>query len=181
MSSYEAHTSVCLDLALPGVPITTLGAKPADVHVSSAGVPFMLTQTGSVSEDDAYTVTEANAVFDGSFTAPAGAVNAVVMRMFASADKSPIRWLSGYMYFGSRTTFKDFDKVMVFGSGSGKVRVWADKRLVVSGSFTAVGAPDNVRCIRLPRGTKGFGLKVEIVGVVDVRFLEVTYTLEGES
>lgn len=40
--SYAAHTTICLDLGMPGAPVTTLGVKPADAHVDAHGQSFVL-------------------------------------------------------------------------------------------------------------------------------------------
>lgn len=41
MSNYAAHTMACIDLALPGSPVTTLGLKVTDAHVNAQDQAFV--------------------------------------------------------------------------------------------------------------------------------------------
>lgn len=46
-TSFAAHTALVIDLGAEGMPISTLGLKITDAHVTEAGELYMLLNPGS--------------------------------------------------------------------------------------------------------------------------------------
>jgi hypothetical protein len=165
---YEAHTAICIDMVLPGMPITTLGMKIVDAHISDMENVFGLTHNWWDSEDDNVALKAAMANWGVDFTAPAGATGSAIVRLNRSSTRVPIVLTSADVNFGDRARRKRFRSINIHGSGSGTVRVYCDGRYVGKQTVVSTQTPDWARKMNLPRGTTGHTLRYEVTGDVDL-------------
>lgn len=120
---------------------------------------------------------EAQAGFDKPFVPDV--MNGVsVYRWEGSTQMVPVRLRTGPNPCGNPFERKWFSSIELNGEAGGwfVCRVWVDGRLVVSsveGSFAE--APGMPRRVRLPRGTKGYFIDMEIVFTGRFRGAEVFF------
>lgn len=62
---YRAHTTFCIDLQAPGFPVTTLGMKPIDAHVSDTEQAYVLVGSPEITADAALAAFRMNFVYAG--------------------------------------------------------------------------------------------------------------------
>ena len=103
-----------------------------------------------------------------------------IWRWEGSSQQVPIRLRSGPKTCGAPFEKKWFSSVELNGDAGGSFvcRVWVDGHLVVagaSGSFAEI--PGRPWTVRMPRGTKGYDIDIEMVYVGRFRGAEVNYDL----
>lgn len=59
-TGYDAHSMICIDMQMPGMPVTTLGFKPLDVHVADTGEAYCLLQDVNFQTIGAYVANPGN-------------------------------------------------------------------------------------------------------------------------
>lgn len=181
-TAYSAHTAICFDLAVPGAPITTLGIKAVDTHVNALDQAFLLVGYGTDSESPQpihVPLIQADTGFGNQFipdfTLPPLATNPTIYTFNSSRQNVPIRYLSPDINFDARHERKRFRFIEFHGRGTAAVRVFVDGRLINSGNVCATEDPSHQRKFMLPRGTRGYTLKLEVAGLIDIRLIEVAY------
>lgn len=162
---YEAHTMVCVDMAPPGMPVTTLGLKLVDAHVSDLEDCVGLVR--HYWHRDGIRLKEAMKTWGQDFDGPIEAFPAL-LRLNRSEDRVPIVVTSADLAFGDRARRKRFRFLEAHGRGTGTFRVYCDGRYVAQQTVTATQTPDWARKMNLPRGTTGYCLRYEITGELEI-------------
>ena len=188
-SDFAASTCWCVDLGSPGMPVTTLGVKPQDVHVNETGDCFILVlnndappSTGLPTNTEIFI--NAQSQFDSFPVYGALSFGSSVMRFNPlQAKKVPIRMRAPENAGGMPHKRKRWREFRCFGEGSGTVRIYIDGTLVTfaNGSTTAsidtADTPNMVRRVLLPPGTWGYSMAHEIIGPIDIRAIEYGFDL----
>lgn len=133
----------------------------------------------SITSDNIARFLTAQAGIDQPFT-PVANPGRSIWRWEGSDQMVPVRLRSGPKTCGSPYDMKWFSSVDLNGDpgGSFVCRVWVDGHMVVSGaagSFAEI--PGRPRNIRLPRGTKGYAIDVEVVYTGKFRGSEVFFDM----
>lgn len=119
----------------------------------------------------------AQAGFDEPF-APEVLTGMSIYRWEGSTQEVPVRVRTGPLVCGDPFERKWFTSVELNGEAGGAFtcRVWVDGRIVVkdvSGSFAEI--PGKPRSVRIPRGTKGYSIDIEVIFIGRLRGAEVFY------
>lgn len=166
--NYQAHTTICLDLGAPGFPVTTLGLKIMDAHVTDLEGAYALTNTFWDAEKDNDALKEAMKTWGQDFVPPAGADNTAIVRLNSSKVRVPIAITSADLSMGDRSRRKRFRYLELHGRGAGTFRVYCDGRYISKQTVAATQTPVWARKMNLPRGTTGHCLRYEATGDMDV-------------
>jgi hypothetical protein len=173
-------TTWCLDLGTPGSPITTLGMKVLDAHVTETGDAYIL--VNSYPDDRTSDFLAVQSIFDGTPGYQSGPTGSALMRFNPlSALKVPIRIRSSENSAGSPQLRKRWREVRVFGDGTCQLRVYIDGELITlaNGETAAVidctDKPGYPRRILLPPGTWGESIAYEIIGSIDIRAIQAGF------
>ena len=181
MNFYEGHTTFCLDLGHPEMPITCSGMRFADVHVTDLDEAFGLTPYARLEGDmndeaAAQVINMANSDFGATWEIPVESTKTAIYKFNAGGGMAPIRVITPDLTLGSRHEKKKMRYMELHGYGVGRVRVKVDGREVVShGTSILSENPSKSRKIAFPRGTTGYSLSFEITGTLYPRMIEVTY------
>lgn len=107
--------------------------------------------------------------FDRPFT-PAPLTGRMVYRFDASTGlNAPIFIDTGENSMGTPMQRKMMRAVEVHGKGTFSARVWVDGSMVVANATgVASEGPTKPRIIALPRGTKGYTIRIELCGSMDI-------------
>lgn len=167
-SDYQAHTTVCVDLGAHGVPVTTLGLKLIDAHVTDLEGAFGLVENFWNSGDDNIALKEAMKTWGQDFQAPSGATAVAIVHLNHSDIKVPLAITSADLAMGDRSARKRFRSLELHGNGTGTFRVYCDGRYISKQTVDATQTPSWARKMNLPRGTTGYCLRFEITGDMDV-------------
>lgn len=184
-SNYEANACWCVDLALPGNPVTTLGIRPLDVHVSADGECYMLLKDWSTtpSVDPVSAFLGAASQFDVAYSNSVPAQDHLSVYKFnpTIGQGAPIRFRTREFTAGAPNLRKRWREIRVHGDGTCQMRVFIDgalKQLANDawwGTIDCTENPNQPRRLLLPTASWGYSLSVEIVGSVDVRMIEIGY------
>ncbi len=167
---------ICVDLGEPGMPITTLGVRPYDAHVTAMGHCYLL--MASVSDDPGglsrfrQIQSELDPIPDGSLVASG---QFTLSRFGKGRERVPWYIRSGPMSQGIFTDRKRYYYLEVHGRGAVDVRVYVDGSPVARAHLVATETPGRVRRINLPRSTRGYSLDLEMAGEDDLFAIELGY------
>lgn len=181
-SNYPSNTGLCVDLQMPGMPITTLGFKPIDMHVDDTDNVFCLFNYSSSSRSDHDAFCSGQSRFATSFTWSGASSTSLGLYAFGTDPDylMPYYIRTGAQAFGDPVERKRFKQVEFHSDGpsTGTIacRVWIDGRYVCDGIMSPTETPNKIRKINLPRGMNtGYTIDVEIAGNVQFRALEFGY------
>lgn len=184
-SNYEANACWCVDLTLPGNPVTTLGIRPLDVHVSADGECYMLLKDWSSAPavDPVTAFLSAAAQFDVPYSSSVPTQDHISVYKFnpTLGQPAPVRFRTREFTAGSPNLRKRWREVRVHGDGTCQMRVFVDgalKQLANGewwGNIDCAENPNQPRRLLLPPASWGYALSVEIVGTIDVRMIEIGY------
>ena len=196
-SNYAGNPCWCVDLGitqlaftLPNYPITTLGFKPNDVHVSSTGECYALLtiDAGSDPTNQSHFVmaeSQFNVIAVPNFTSGSSAI----YRFNPTFGQNvPIRFRTGEVTAGSPQTRKRWREVRLNGVGTSSVRVFLDGALVTTANGNTSNPiimsenPTHSSRILLPTGSWGYACSIECCGDCTVRLIEFGYDpMAGED
>jgi hypothetical protein len=196
-SDYQGNPCWCLDFGimnlaftLPNYPISTLGFKPTDMHVSSTGECFALLSIDSTLDPSNQTAFAASqAQFDSSFS-PAGNDNTQAIYRFnpTFGANVPIRFRTSEVVAGAPQSRKRWREVRLNGQGTCQVRVFIDGVLLTMATGLPVTnlvlseSPIHPSRILLPPGSWGYSCSIEVCGDATVRLIEMGYDpMTGED
>jgi len=187
----------CVDLGiiqmaftLPNYPISTLGFKPTDVHVSSTGECYALINIDPVNDPQNQTIfASAEAQFNQIFYPIISTITQSVYRFNPTFGQNvPIRFRTGEVTAGSPQTRKRWREARLNGYGTCQVRIFIDGALQImanglsANSLTLSESPMHPARILLPPGTWGYSISVEVCGDVNVRLIEFGFDpMAGED
>lgn len=164
-------------------PITTLGFKPTDVHVSSTGECYALLSIDPTNDPTNQTLlAAAESVFNSAFT-PLGSPSAQAVFRFnpSFGQNVPMRVRTSEITAGTPQDRKRWREVRLNGSGTCQMRVFVDGVLwpMANGStvtnVTLSESPIHPSRVLLPTGSWGYSCSVEFCGDVTVRLIALGY------
>jgi hypothetical protein len=187
----------CVDLGipqlafqLPNYPITTLGFKPSDMHVTSTGECYALLTIDPV--NDPYN--------QSNFIAAESQFNTIVNPQVTTQAQAlyrfnptygqnvPVRFRTSEVTGDSPQTRKRWREVRLNGIGTCSVRVFIDGALLTtangntSNTLVLSESPIHPSRILLPFGSWGYACSIECCGDCTVRLIEFAYDpMAGED
>lgn len=198
--TYEAHTTICLDLQTEEPTITTLGMRPIDVFVDEFEDAYALFNNAGNEVVPAEDNLEANYVNLRKFKTlnsrlqqdPEDASNADVAfvennglsiwRLFAGDKNMPMFLRSGQKGFGNVSERRKYSHIELYGNGTLNVRLYIDGRYVSDDIVTLTESPHRVRKMNIPRGYRtGYTIDLEIMGDTDRLLVEYVFENMGSQ
>ena len=198
--TYEAHTTLCIDLQTEEPAITTLGMRPIDVFVDEFEDAYALFSNAgneTVDEEDGI---EANYVNLRKFKTlnsrlqqdPEDASNSdiafiennglSIWRLFAGNGNMPMFIRSGQKGFGNVSERRKYSHIELYGNGTLSVRLYIDGRYVSDDIVTLTESPNRVRKMNIPRGYRtGYTIDLEIMGDTDRLLVEYVFEEMGSQ
>ena len=181
-SDYSAYTMFCIDLGEEGMPITTLGLRPIDVHVNAMEHCYMLLTKILPSDWRFQEFLKAQGSVDQNMNSNNGWTNRMLARFGKGRIRIPWYIRTGPMSQGEPTERKRYRYLEIHGKGTVDMRIYVDGKAVARSSAIPSETPDHRRKINLPRGTKGYALDLEGAGDAELFGIELTYDdMPGES
>ena len=196
-SEFAGNPCWCVDLGivqlaftLPNYPITTLGFKPQDVHVSSTGECFaLLTIDATYDPSNRTKFIAAESDFNQTFSPTVVSTSQVLYRFNPSFGQNvPMRFRTGEVTANAPYMRKRWREVRLNGSGSCQLRVFIDGALLpLATGLTYVNlvlteSPIHPTRVMLPIGSWGYSVSVEICGDGVVRLIEFGFDpMPGEA
>ena len=193
-ADYEGNTALCVDLQLPGMPITTLGLKAIDAHVNETGVTTLLLDGGQLdyeygpAKSNSSEFVAAESKMSSSF-APSAAdylgvysfnINNNIVP--GSKPRIPMHIRTGQQSIGTPADRKRYRQVELHGQGTCWVRVYVDRVFIHEGSVTLSENPSKSRRLGIPIGTRGYTIDIEIAGDANLRAVEYECeSMNGDS
>lgn len=170
-----ADLSVVRSVDIDGVDIS---AQPGSLQVSSSIVAEAGSSSGSVPLSDYF-----EAFFGNPNNWVANSPNPVFgvyrfnpnIRSFSMSESMPIMFITPDDPADNPTIRKKFTKIEYHGTGTALMRVFVDNLLIARYPVNDAENPEKSRVIRLPSGTTGYNLRIEMVGYFVLNYLEYTY------
>ena len=100
---------------------------------------------------------------------------------FNTGQEMPIHVMFSDWSFDQPEARKKFQNVVVYGIGSAFCRFYVDDKIVGTATSEAIEAPTKPRRMALPRGTKGYTFRLEIVGFFRPLAIELEFDYLGGS
>lgn len=186
--AFTAHTSICVDMALPDKPITCLGMKPYDAHVNSLDQAFILnakldtvpspTLPTNPLYQNPYHVLDnwREPQLLNGYGRSDSANTPSIFKFGSRQSGSPPVWaVTGEITCGEPHERKVFKRIEFHGAGSIFIRTFVDGRFISEGMVVATESPSKVRVLALPRGTKGYSVQFEMAGIFELDLIEIGY------
>jgi hypothetical protein len=197
-NDYQGNSCWCIDFGilnlaftLPNYPISTLGFKPTDMHVSSTGECFALLSADSNGLDPSNQTQFAasQSMFDSAFAPSGNSATQALYRFNPTFGQNvPIRFRTSEVVAGAPQSRKRWREVRLNGQGSCQVRVFIDGVLQTMATglpatpLTLSESPIHPSRILLPVGSWGYSCSIEVCGDATVRLIEMTYDpMTGED
>lgn len=187
-SDFVASTCWCIDLAMPGFPITTLGLKAIDAHVSGLNEAYVLLKDNDGDPTNIEALIQAQAQFNATFTPTAPTSVGVYRFNPVYGQNIPLRLRSPEITDGTPHLRKKWLGFGLHGDGTANVRLYLDGVLMTFATglteitLVCVDLPTDPRRFQLPPGSWGYSLSYEIVGDVGVRAVELSFdNMPGEE
>ena len=196
-NDFQGNPCWCIDLGimqlafvLPNYPITTLGFKPTDVHVSSTGECYSLLTIDPTNDPANQALfAAAESQFNTAFTPMVGATTQAIYRFNPTFGQNvPMRWRTSEVVAGAPSMRKRWREVRLNGSGTHQIRVFIDGALqtmatgATATTLTLSESPIHPSRILLPPGSWGFSCSVEGCGDGVVRVIELGFDpMAGED
>lgn len=189
-SNYANHTILCVDVRHQDPIVSMLNFRPLDVHVNEFGFCYMLMPSVKVSGIDsdgtstlASAVALENALVDVDTGFAAAVRNESVSYLFTwhpqTGNTASLFLNSGPIVINKPDVRKRWRKVEVHGRRSGQtayIGCYADDVNLSTngdGQITTSESPSRVRQYNLPRWSKGYNLRAEVSGQIDLIGLEI--------
>ena len=196
-NDYQGNPCWCLDFGimnlpyvLPNYPISTLGFKPTDMHVSSTGECFtLLSIDASLDQINQTQFSASQSQFVSSFS-PSGNNNTQAIYRFnpTFGANVPIRFRTSEIVAGAPQSRKRWREVRLNGQGSCQARIFIDGALLIMANGLSVTdlvlseSPVHPSRILLPPGSWGYSCSIEVCGDVTVRLIEMGFDpMTGED
>jgi hypothetical protein len=196
-NEFQGNPCWCVDLGiaqlafvLPNYPITTLGFKPTDMHVSSTGECYALLTIDPYNDPSNQTnLAISESQFNASFTAQISVSTQAIYRFNPTFGQNvPMRWRTSEVTAGAPSMRKRWREVRLNGSGTHQIRVFIDGALqtmatgATATTLTLSESPIHPSRILLPPGSWGFSCSVEGCGDGVVRVIELGFDpMAGED
>jgi hypothetical protein len=196
-NDFQGNPCWCVDLGilnlafvLPNYPVTTLGFKPTDVHVSSTGECYALLTidpTNDPANQSNFAISESE--FNATFTPTVSTTSQALFRFNPTFGQNvPMRWRTSETTGGAPNTRKRWREVRLNGQGTHQIRVFIDGALqtfangLTYTSLTLSESPLHPSRVLLPPGSWGFSCSVEGCGDGVVRVIELGFDpMAGED
>ena len=189
-NNYEANTMFCVDLQVPGYPITSMSVKPLDAFVTSNGECYFLldhfptsTDTTSIANWDAFKTSQCG--MTASFSPTTVASLGLGLWESNQTEKIPYHIRTGMNSMDEPSTRKKFWDVRLYDAGTTgtlHVRIYIDGRYVCDGRAVTVPGPNKTRQVNIPNGMNtGYAIDVEFAGDVSFRCIEFNYDHVSDS
>ena len=88
---------------------------------------------------------------------------------------------TGLVYCGDPSLLKYFHKIRFGGKGKIYIRAMVDNTEVARGWVVLSEDPNQASIFRLPRGTAGYGLRLQLAGVAWWRYYEIIWDPVGKA
>jgi len=198
-TEFAGNPTWCLDFGtlqqlyqIPNHPVTTLGFKPTDVHVSSTGECYTLLGIDATNDpENQARLAMAEAQFNTALALvnPSYTASQAIYRFNPTFGLNvPMRFRTSENTANSPQTRKRWREVRMNGIGTCQVRVFIDGVLwtLANGqtatTVTLSESPIHPSRILLPVGSWGYSCSVEVCGDITVRFIEFGYDpMTGED
>lgn len=181
-NNYACNTTWCIDMGSPGMPVTTMGMKPVDSHVTSTGETYVLFNDQNLADLDSFL--NAQEQFSTSFSDTGSTYSGIVCQFNpVIGDVIPMHIRTAEITAGTPNVRKRWQEIRIFGDGSCQVRVFIDGVLTVFGNgnnqvnITCSEMPLHPARVLLPIGSWGYSASVEIVGKAPIRLIEISYDM----
>ena len=178
---YEAHTTLCIDLQVEGLPITTLGLKPIDVIVNELDDAYALfgnQGNGDLTNLSNFKAQNSEAEPSYVFAANAGLST---WKLFNGKGNMPLVIRSGQKGFGNTTERRKYGHLEFYGNGTLYVRCYIDGNWIADDTVSLTELPNKERMFNLPKGKRlGYNLDFEAYGDTNRLVVEYVYA-EMES
>jgi len=181
-NNYACNTTWCVDMGVPGFPITTLGMKPVDTHVTSTGEAYVLFNDQNLADVDSFL--NAQEQFSTSYSDSGSTYSGIVCRFNpVIGDPLPMHIRTAEITAGMPNLRKRWQEARIFGDGSGQIRLFIDGVLVTFGNgsntftFACSEMPLHPARILLPIGSWGHAISAEVITKSTIRLLEFSYDM----
>jgi len=173
---HGANTMFCVDLGEPGMPTTTLGLRPLDVHVTSMEQCYMLLPDYKTSGAEWQTFRDAQGKVEQALATDCPAIAArQLARWGKGSERVPWYIRTGPMAQGNPVDRKRYRYLEFHGSGTVNVRVYVDGRIAASATVTTTETPNQPRRLNLPRSTWGYSMDLEATGDAELFAMELKF------
>jgi len=175
--TYEAHSTLCIDLMAEGMPITTLGLKPIDVFVDEFEDAYVLVDNqadGNNANLETFKLAQSSIDQETSYASNTGLS---IWKLFSGKSNIPLFVRSGQKGFGNTTERRRYEQVEFYGNGRFAIRVYIDGRPVADDFVTLTEAPSRPRRLNMPRGNRmGYVVDMELAGDTDRIIFEYAFS-----
>lgn len=173
---HGAGTTWVIDLTDPERPITTMGLRPLDVHVTSMEQCFLLLPDFKPNGGAFQVFRNAQVTIDQTLAGTTAPTTARVLARWGKG-RERIGWYirSGPMSQGRPTVRKRYRYLEFYGSGSVEARVSVDGTVVAQGVVSAIETPSHARRLNLPRSCRGYAMDVELAGSAELMALSLAF------
>ena len=183
--NYLANATWCVDFGAPGDPVTTLGMKALDAHVSSTNEAFLLLPDMASASDNVVKVNlfmGAQTVFATGFTGGSASDHLNVYRFNPILGQAiPFRFRTAEITAGAPHVRKRWRDIIIHGDGTLQLRVFLDGALLtfatgnISETIDCTELPTHPRRVSLPPGSWGYSIALEGTSDKGVRMIELGY------
>lgn len=175
--TYEAHSTLCIDLMAEGMPITTLGLKPIDVFVDEFEDAYVLVDNqanGNNENLETFKLAQSSIDQEATYASNTGLS---IWKLFSGKSNIPLFVRSGQKGFGNTTERRRYEQVEFYGNGRFAIRVYIDGRPVADDFVTLTEAPSRPRRLNMPRGNRmGYVVDMELAGDTDRIIFEYAFS-----